>query len=99
MRCLAIGDIHGCARALDALLGAVRPRVGDVVVTLGDYVNRGRDSCGVLMRLVRLHEQGLLVPLMGNHEQMMLEAREGGEKLRRFLGVGGDRTLASYSVL
>ena len=99
MRHLVIGDIHGCARSFDALLAAVSPRTDDLVVTLGDYVNRGPDSSGVMDRLLRLHRTGRLVALLGNHEQMMLEAREGPEKLARFLEVGGDRTLASYSVL
>lgn len=100
MRHLAIGDIHGCSRALDALLGAVAPKSDDLLITLGDYVNRGPDSRGVIERLLRVHRTGRLVALRGNHEQMMLEARdEGGEKLSRFLEVGGDRTLASYSVL
>jgi serine/threonine protein phosphatase 1 len=98
MRCLAIGDIHGCSRSLEMLLGAVSPRAGERIVTLGDYVNRGPDSRAVIERLLQLHRGGLLVPLRGNHEQMMLEARdEGGEKLKRFLKVDGDRTLASYA--
>jgi serine/threonine protein phosphatase 1 len=100
MRCLTIGDIHGCSDALDALLGAIAPRPDDLIVTLGDYVNRGPDSAGVVERLVRLNRAGRLIALRGNHEQMMVEARdEGGDKLERFLNVGGDRTLASYSVL
>jgi len=98
MRCLAIGDIHGCSRSLEMLLGAVSPRAGERIVTLGDYVNRGPDSRAVMERLLHLHGAGLLVPLRGVHEQMMLEARdEGGEKLKRFLKVDGDRTLASYA--
>ena len=98
MRHLAIGDIHGCIRSLETLLAAVSPRPDDLLITLGDYVNRGPDSRAVVDRLIRLHRTGRLVALRGNHEQMMLEARdEGGEKLSRFLGVGGDRTLASYA--
>lgn len=96
MRVLAIGDIHGCSRALDALLQFVSPRPTERFVTLGDYVNRGPNSCGVLSRLLELHRTGELIALTGNHEQMMLEARKGGEKLERFIDVGGDKTLASY---
>lgn len=96
MRHLAIGDIHGCSQALDALLAAVAPRPDDRLITLGDYVNRGPDSRGVLDRLLSLHRAGQLIPLRGNHEQMMLEAREGDAHLGLFLNVGGDRTLASY---
>ena len=46
-RTIAIGDIHGCSAALDALLDAIRPRPEDVIVTLGDYINRGPDTRGV----------------------------------------------------
>lgn len=64
-RILAIGDIHGCARALDALLAAVAPTPDDLIVTLGDYVDRGLDSAGVINRLIRLVETHPLVALRG----------------------------------
>ena len=53
-RTIAIGDIHGCSAALDALLGAIRPSSEDCIVTLGDYINRGPDSRGVIERLIEL---------------------------------------------
>jgi len=97
MRLLAIGDIHGCATALETLLGFVRPVPGDQMVTLGDYVDRGPDSKGVLDRLIALHVAGQLVPLRGNHEVMMLGAIEGGwDDLRFWLTCGGVETLESY---
>ena len=74
---IAIGDIHGCSAALDALLDAIRPRPEDTIVTLGDYINRGPDSRGVLDRLIDLGRRCRLVPLLGNHDQMLLEARSG----------------------
>lgn len=73
MRVLAIGDIHGCSRALEALLATVNPTPDDLVIALGDYVNRGPDSAGVLDRLVALHASHRLVALRGNHEQMVTE--------------------------
>ena len=76
-RTIAIGDIHGCSAALDALLDAIRPRPEDTIVTLGDYINRGPDTRGVLDRLIDLGRRCRLVPLLGNHEQMLLEARSG----------------------
>src|SRR5262245_52670711 len=97
MRVLAIGDIHGCSAALDALLSAVSPAPGDRIVALGDFVDRGPDSRGVLDRLIRLREDGLLVPLRGNHEQMMLRARVDPELRALWLRVGGEQTLASYA--
>ena len=101
MRVLAVGDIHGCSRAFDALLAAVRLRPGDTLVTLGDYVDRGPDSSGVLQRLCRLAERTdiRLLALRGNHEQMMLDARDGSGELEVWRHCGGDAALANYSVL
>jgi serine/threonine protein phosphatase 1 len=97
MRTLAIGDVHGCARALAALLEAVRPGPEDLVVTLGDYVDRGPDSYGVIEQLLALHRTGRLIPLRGNHEVMMVQARSDREALAGWLACGGRATLASYS--
>jgi serine/threonine protein phosphatase 1 len=96
MRTLAIGDIHGCLRALDAVLEAAAPRPDDLLITLGDYVDRGPDSAGVLDRLIGLHEAGRLVALRGNHDQMFLEARRSIDEL--WLAYGGWQTLASYDL-
>jgi serine/threonine protein phosphatase 1 len=98
MRTLVIGDVHGCSKALAALLAAVAPAPRDRLVTLGDYVDRGPDSRGVLELLLPLHASGRLVALRGNHEQMMLGARRGGDSLRMWLLCGGLETLASYGV-
>jgi Calcineurin-like phosphoesterase len=99
MRILAIGDIHSCSVALDALLDSVRPDASDLIVTLGDYVDRGPHSIGVIDRLVHLKKNTQVVPLCGNHEQMMLEARDDEGKFKEWLKNGGDATLASYSML
>ena len=64
-RVLAIGDVHGCSRALDVLLALVAPTRDDLVVTLGDYVDRGVDSAGVIERLIRLSSNCRLVALAG----------------------------------
>jgi serine/threonine protein phosphatase 1 len=96
MRTLAIGDIHGCARALDALLAAVKPMPDDILVTLGDYVDRGPDSRGVLDRLISLQATGRLIPLRGNHDLMMLHARAWEEAGPVWIACGGEATLTSY---
>jgi serine/threonine protein phosphatase 1 len=97
---LAIGDIHGCLGPLDELLEWVRPTPEDVVVTLGDYVDRGPDSRGVLNRLIELKQRLNLICLRGNHEQMMVEALRGGRAEKKmWLSVGGVETLASYGVV
>jgi serine/threonine protein phosphatase 1 len=97
MRILAIGDIHGCSQALDALLAEVQLRPDDHLVTLGDYVDRGPDSAGVLDRLLALRNTNHLVPLRGNHDWMMVQARtRWDESSLNWLLCGGQKTLESY---
>ena len=76
MRTLAIGDIHGCLTALGTLIEFVNLKDGDTLITLGDYVDRGPDSKGVLDLLVSLKKSKQLVTLRGNHEIGMLRACE-----------------------
>lgn len=90
------GDIHGCSRALDTLLEAIHPTSDDTLVLLGDYVDHGPDSYGVMERLIRLKDKCHLVPLLGNHEAMMLDALENESKMARWLECGGEEALASY---
>ncbi len=97
MRTLAIGDIHGCFKALTTLAAFVPFDTGDVLIALGDYMDRGPDSCAVLDWLLAWKRRGHLVALRGNHELMMLQARESKEAMQCWLEVGGDATLASYS--
>ena len=97
MRHLAIGDIHGCFTALTTLAAFVPLKSDDVVITLGDYVNRGSNSCAVLDWLIEYRRRGTLIALRGNHEIMMLKARDDEEAFREWIKNGGDATLASYS--
>jgi serine/threonine protein phosphatase 1 len=97
MRVLAVGDIHGCFKALTTLAAFVPFQPDDVVVTLGDYVSRGPDTHAVLDWLVLFGQSANLVSLRGNHEIMMLQARDSDEALKRWLDCGGDASLASYS--
>ena len=99
-RLLAIGDIHGCLPALETILAAVEPRPEDTIVTLGDYVDRGPESRGVLERLLILRQQCHLVSLLGNHDQMLLMVYDGRRELYvDWLLFGGNATLASYDTL
>ncbi len=95
-RLIAIGDIHGCALAFEALLEVIAPNSDDTIVTLGDYVDRGRDTKRVIDRLIDLGEACQLIPLMGNHEEMMLSVIEDGDPPYRWLEYGGIDTLDSY---
>ena len=95
-RTLAIGDVHGCLTALDTLLGFVQPTPTDQLIFLGDYVDRGPDSRGVLDRIICLNLSGQLVCLRGNHEVMMIAARLGENDLRYWFHYGGREALESY---
>jgi len=95
-RILAIGDIHGCSVALETLLAALELTPADTIVTLGDYGDRGPDTCGVLDRLIALGRTHHLVPLRGNHDLMMMQARDGGGYMADWRQCGGDTTLDSY---
>ena len=98
MRTLAIGDIHGCNLALANLLKAVQPTLGDRVVFLGDYIDRGPGTNDVIEILLRLDEHCQPIFLCGNHEVMMLEARKDPLKQQMWEGVGGMDTVLSYGV-
>jgi serine/threonine protein phosphatase 1 len=100
----AIGDVHGrddlLARLLDAI--AARPD-GDTatLVFLGDYVDRGPDSAGVLRRIAGLKADAgaRAVMLAGNHEAMMLGFLDDPAALGvRWLRNGGGQTLESFGI-
>lgn len=93
---IVIGDIHGCLKALDAILNAVNPQQDDTLVTVGDYVDRGPDSKGVIERLIELQQRTHLVPLLGNHEEMMLNSLDGKTAPYSWFNHGGVQTLESY---
>ncbi|MCA9218059.1 MAG: serine/threonine protein phosphatase [Planctomycetales bacterium] len=96
-RTIAIGDIHGHVDALRRLIDEIQPQMEDTIIPLGDYVNRGPDSCGVIQTLIELGEQCRVFPILGNHDEMMLDARRDKHALERFRYDGGDHTLASYA--
>jgi serine/threonine protein phosphatase 1 len=98
MRTIAIGDIHGCRASLEALVEYAGFAESDTIVTLGDYVDRGPDSKGVIDVILELGKNMEVVSLKGNHEVMMLEARESPQALMSWAvsGVGGEETLQSY---
>lgn len=94
----AIGDIHGRLDLLERALDLIRAHAGTrnfQVVRLGDYVDRGPDSRGVIAFLMREADRTTLTCLKGNHEAMLLEAVEEGE-WSSWLDNGGRETLASY---
>lgn len=96
-RHLAIGDIHGCFTALQSLIASIDLRDDDILITLGDYCNRGPNTCAVLDFLIHAESRGNLRPLRGNHDIMMLNARENDSEFKKWIDVGGDMTLKSYT--
>jgi diadenosine tetraphosphatase ApaH/serine/threonine PP2A family protein phosphatase len=96
----AVGDVHGCLRELEALLGALPLQPQDTLVFLGDYIDRGPSSSAVVERLCGLRrERPDTVFLRGNHEDMCLAfLGRDGRHGAAFMGNGGDRTAASYGV-
>jgi serine/threonine protein phosphatase 1 len=95
-RVIAIGDIHGCSMALASVLGAIRVSPEDTLVVLGDTIDCGLDSRGVLDQLIDLEARCRLVALLGNHEEMLLSARQSRKALEFWLNCGGVATLESY---
>jgi serine/threonine protein phosphatase 1 len=95
-RVIAIGDIHGCAAALRTLVDVIRPTANDTLITLGDAIDRGPDSRGVIDHLLEIRDQCRLVPLLGNHEEMMLNYLDGRPQPDDWLAFGGAATVESY---
>ena len=80
-RRLVISDIHGCSKTLEALLAKLSIRKEDELYFLGDYIDRGPNSSGVLDIIITLKESGYKVfPLMGNHEYQALSAQKEYDK-------------------
>lgn len=96
-RVIAIGDVHGCAKALRALVETVQPQADDTLIMLGDCVDRGPDSRQVIDELLALRDKCRLIPLLGNHEEMMLNFLDGKPQPDNWLDVGGVATVRSYS--
>jgi len=100
-RLFAIGDIHGCPDELATMLGRIDPKRGDIVVFIGDYVDRGPSSRDVIEQLLMLKRESGCQPifLKGNHEDMMLSFLGlPGRFGESFLFNGGASTLDSYGV-
>ena len=105
MRIYAIGDIHGRRDLLDLLLAEIESDDGrrlparTELIFLGDLVDRGPDSAGVVERLMALGEVRRARFLMGNHEEVLLRALGGDLRALRFLvRIGGRETLLSYGI-
>jgi serine/threonine protein phosphatase 1 len=101
----AVGDIHGRLDLLESLLGLIErdatSRQADqrILVFVGDYIDRGPDSRGVVERLISDPPQGFEAHfLKGNHEAILLDFLEDAWRLDHWLMNGGDATMRSYGV-
>ncbi|MEJ7594953.1 MAG: metallophosphoesterase [Planctomycetaceae bacterium] len=93
---LAIGDIHGCDVALATLLDGIGVTTEDTVVVLGDLIDRGPNSRGVIDRLIQLSRTVKLIGICGNHDEMLLHSLEQGSPRLLWIGAGAIATLNSY---
>ncbi len=105
LRVYAIGDIHGCLAELNELLGLIdadvanHPAPEHRLVFLGDYIDRGPDSSGVLSRLATLaSSRDNCVFLKGNHDQYLWKFLVDPVlvSVRHWMAYGGVETVASY---
>ncbi len=99
-RRIAISDIHGCNQTFQALLDKISLNKADQLFLLGDFIDRGPDSKGVIDKIFELEEAGYQVKtLMGNHEDMLFEAFKSEDALEHWVRInGGYDTLMSFEV-
>lgn len=103
-RVYAVGDVHGRLDLFEALLEALeaddarRGAAETTIVLLGDLVDRGPDSAGVIAAARGLMARRKVRIVAGNHEEMFLKSFDDGETFRHFLRFGGRETILSYPV-
>lgn len=103
-RAYAIGDIHGRLDLFEALVRAIedddrsRPAAHTTIILLGDLIDRGPDSAGVIALARELQARRDVHIIAGNHEEMFLQSLDDSDILRHFLRFGGRETVLSYPV-
>ena len=98
MAIYAIGDIHGSLQALQSIFTQERIKKNDTIVFLGDYVDRGPNSKGVLDWLIENKKIYNFKFILGNHDIMMSNAKNSKEQFTQWLYLGGSQTLDSYGI-
>lgn len=99
-RRFAIGDIHGCSRTFrKLLLEELNIQKSDSIWCVGDYIDRGPDSKGVIDLIINLQNDGFnITALRGNHEQMMMDSTKDEIHLWLWMANGGEETLGSFGI-
>lgn len=103
-RVYAVGDVHGRLDLFEALIAAIeaddaaRSEADTTIVLLGDLVDRGPDSAGVLDLARRLQARRKVRIIAGNHEEMFMQSLDDADVLRHFLRYGGKETALSYAI-
>lgn len=99
MNAYAISDIHGCSQTFCALLDRIQLSSTDKLFLLGDYVNKGPDSRGVLNTIMDLQQRGYAVHcLRGNHDDIILEMPRKEQYQRNPQIFGAQHTLQSFGI-
>lgn len=99
-RIFTIGDIHGCFDSLKELVeNKIQLQKDDKLILLGDYIDRGDKSKEVVDFIIELSENGYdVIPLMGNHEVLLLDAFEDEINISKWIQNGGNETLKSFKI-
>ena len=102
-RVYAVGDIHGRSDLLDRMVRLIRRDAAacsekPILVFLGDYVDRGKDSKGVIVQLIDLQREFAAQLLRGNHDQVLLDFLRDPNTYRMWRDFGAVETLLSYGV-
>lgn len=99
-RLFAIGDIHGCFDEFQELVeNKIKLQKSDKLILLGDYIDRGNKSKEVVDYIMELSENGYdIIPLLGNHEFMLMAAYKDDENSPMWTYNGGNETLKSFKI-
>ena len=99
-RLFTIGDIHGCFDSLKELVqNKILLQKSDKLILLGDYIDRGDKSKEVIDYIIELRKKEFdIIPLMGNHEAMLLDAYKNEKNIPKWIQNSGDETLKSFKI-
>ena len=95
-RYIAITDIHGELKKLESVLSQIETRPDDIFVFMGDYIDRGPDSRGVVDKVIEISNQFKTITLIGSHEYALLHSEKDEYYNYLFWNYGGPSTVKSY---